>query len=284
MSYRQDSKRNFQVIIYESEYRQIQAWVDKYQNLETGGDLFGLWSDDHTAVVQLVLGPGENCRRSGVSFYQDVDYLDRIGNQMTQNEGLCHIGEWHSHHKLGLSRPSGGDENTVWSNMDRYGIYRFCLFIANISSSWSQKGSIQDDVTVNGFLFEINRDKSQLPVLQGKFKPIREKSPFRLKNIDEINKGAESVKEEEENVYVPVKRYKSDGKKTKYQEFEMENMAVCKEPADKYSESKSSGHTAEYQALVEVNNKNPEPKRSLCHRLHYFVCYLCWGSGCNLQS
>jgi len=107
----------FKVLIYKSEYRQIQAWTAKFPNRETGGDLFGLWLDERTAVVQLVLGPGKNCRRTSVSFYQDVEYLERVGNQLTTKEGLCHIGEWHSHHTLGLTRPSGGDENTVWSNM-----------------------------------------------------------------------------------------------------------------------------------------------------------------------
>ena len=30
------------------------------QNIETGGDLFGLWQSKHVAIVQLILGPGIN--------------------------------------------------------------------------------------------------------------------------------------------------------------------------------------------------------------------------------
>jgi len=62
----------FKVVIYESELLQINVWTAKFTKLETRGDLFGLWLDENTAVVQLVLGPGKNCRRTSVSFYQDV--------------------------------------------------------------------------------------------------------------------------------------------------------------------------------------------------------------------
>ena len=66
----------FKVYINEGERYQIRDWVlnDKVQNVETGGDLFGLWLDEQTAVVQFVLGPGENCRRTATSFFQ-VSFL-----------------------------------------------------------------------------------------------------------------------------------------------------------------------------------------------------------------
>ena len=60
----------FKVCINEGERYQIQEWVLKYQHIETGGDLFGLWLDNQTAVVQFVLGPGKESRRTATSFFQ----------------------------------------------------------------------------------------------------------------------------------------------------------------------------------------------------------------------
>ena len=64
------------------ERHQIRDWVLKYENLETGGDLFGLWLDAKTAVVQFVLGPGENCSRTTTSFFQ-------VGFYSVGNSAFC---------------------------------------------------------------------------------------------------------------------------------------------------------------------------------------------------
>ena len=156
------------------EYKQICAWVLKFRNSETGGDLFGLWSDKRSAVVHFVLGPGRECQRGTHSFYQDVSYLENVGSYLTHSEGLCHIGEWHSHHVIGLKRPSGGDKQTVWSNMPTYGLSRFLLFIANIEPS-------THEVSIGCFLFEFSPEtnRKQLPPLPGKFVLLPSESPFR---------------------------------------------------------------------------------------------------------
>ena len=177
MSRKEKPKRKFTVKIYIEEYLQLCSWVLKHEHIETGGDLFGLWADDRTAVIQLVVGPGQNCSRTTVSFYQDVEYLKEVGSYLTGSEGLCHIGEWHSHHQLGLARPSGGDESTVWNNMPTYGLDRFVIFIANIDRD---RQSFYTNVGC--FLFEMGTKTGQrLPVLEGQFDVMNEKSPMRLK-------------------------------------------------------------------------------------------------------
>ena len=188
-------KRNFSVVIYEKDYKELCAWVLKKPNIETGGDLFGLWADKHTAVIQLVLGPGKQCKRTTASFYQDIDYLRRVGSYLTQNEGVCHIGEWHSHHQLGLARPSGGDENTVWNNMPTYNLKRFVIFIANIQSSRDSY-----NVDVGCFLFEIDDKGQHMDVLPGKFTILQRNSPLSEKRevTEERKKGAE--KDDENNI------------------------------------------------------------------------------------
>ncbi|XP_058968441.2 uncharacterized protein [Pocillopora verrucosa] len=184
---------DFNVVIYESDYKQLCTWVLKNTDIETGGDLFGLWADKHTAVIQFVVGPGQNCRRSSVSFYQDINYLEKIGEQMTKSEGVCHIGEWHSHHQLGLARPSGGDENTVWNNMPTYNLKRFVIFIANLEQL--RKDSY--NVNIGCFLFElesVNGKEKQLPVLQGTFKILKNENPLNRKLLIKRDEGAEHDK------------------------------------------------------------------------------------------
>ena len=184
---------DFNVVIYESDYKQLCTWVLKKTDIETGGDLFGLWADKHTAVIQFVVGPGQNCRRSSVSFYQDINYLEKTGEHMTLREGVCHIGEWHSHHQLGLARPSGGDENTVWNNMPTYNLKRFVIFIANLEQL--RKDSYK--VNIGCFLFElesVNGKEKQLPVLQGTFKILKNENPLNRKLLRKRDEGAEHDK------------------------------------------------------------------------------------------
>ena len=197
-------KREFTVYINEGEKYQIEKWVEQFQNIETGGDLFGAWIDDRTAVVQFVLGPGKYCRRTGVSFFQDIDYLRKAGTYLTNKHGLCNIGQWHSHHRLGLTRPSGGDENTVWGNMPNLGLDRYIVFIATITGgsrsrsyyNYSSSYSHEEELTVNinPYLFEI-KDGRRNDVRHGSFQSMERNSPFRLDKsiVKEVELGAESM-------------------------------------------------------------------------------------------
>ena len=187
-------QREFTVYMNEGEKYQIEEWVKKYPNIETGGDLFGAWIDDRTAVVQFVLGPGENCRRTSVSFFQKIEYLRDAGSYLKQQHGLCNIGQWHSHHQLGLTQPSGGDRNTVWGNMPNLGLNRYIVFIATITDNsynrsyfnYNQPRSYckgrKDNLTVkiNPYLFEIKPDGRRNDVLHGSVKDLKGNSPFRL--------------------------------------------------------------------------------------------------------
>ena len=193
------NERDFEVVIYEEDYKELCAYVLCKPHIETGGDLFGLWADEYSAVIQLALGPGKRCRRTSASFYQDVEYLQDVGSYLTQHEGVCHIGEWHSHHQLGLARPSGGDENTVWNNMPTYKLSRFVIFIANIEAfRQSYK------VNIGCFLFEIDSKGNHLPVLQGKFKILHSENPFSRKRevSDRRNKGEEDKRGDECNITI----------------------------------------------------------------------------------
>ena len=107
--------------------------VYKHQHIETGGNLFGLWTTSGSAVIHVAPGPGKNCRRTTASFHQDIEYMHRVGRFVNDNYMLCHIGEWHSHHSLSLNRPSDGDEQTIRRNFPQ-GVTKFLVIIANIKN------------------------------------------------------------------------------------------------------------------------------------------------------
>ncbi|CAH3114004.1 unnamed protein product [Pocillopora meandrina] len=126
--------RQFHVHMFEEDIQMMKELVKLHPEKETGGNLFGLWNNDEEPVLHVVLGPAIGCTRTEVSFYQSIPYLERVGRLLTERFLLCHIGEWHSHHKLRLSEPSSGDSSTVIRNFPR-GARGFILIIANILPS-----------------------------------------------------------------------------------------------------------------------------------------------------
>ena len=100
------------LLIWESELRAIAvetaAWT-----IETGGDLFGRWHG--TATVFLATKAGPKAQRSNAHFRLDVDYLRELSGPLAEDWALRYFGDWHSHHKLGLSAPSGGDRRRIVS-------------------------------------------------------------------------------------------------------------------------------------------------------------------------
>lgn len=124
----------FKVLIYESEAQKMAEYVAQYPSIETGGDLFGYWTHSGAPVVMYVLGPGPCSQHHYTSFYQDPDYLHDVGTALYHTHGLQHVGEWHSHHRLGLNEPSSGDIQTVRRGIQRQRWDRFLLTICTFSS------------------------------------------------------------------------------------------------------------------------------------------------------
>jgi hypothetical protein len=132
-------------IINADELTFIARCVLDFNDLETGGDYFGYWNKDGMPVIKYVTGPGKKTTRTSTSFYQDIEYLHECGDYIHGKFALEHIGSWHSHHKLGLDHPSGGDVNTMRNCLNTQGVDKFFITICNIISS--------DEVNINGFLF-----------------------------------------------------------------------------------------------------------------------------------
>lgn len=96
--------------IYESEVLSIAHEAESWQK-ETGGDLFGIWSD--RPIVYLATRAGPNAVRDNAHFRLDVEYLRDLSVELEVDWGLRYLGDWHSHHTLGLTSPSSGDRARI---------------------------------------------------------------------------------------------------------------------------------------------------------------------------
>ncbi len=98
------------LVTWESELRAIAAEASSW-SIETGGDLFGRWHDIPTVLLATKAGP--NAQRNNAHFRLDVDYLRQLSETLASDWALRYFGDWHSHHRLGLSSPSGGDQKRI---------------------------------------------------------------------------------------------------------------------------------------------------------------------------
>lgn len=156
------------VLIYQSELDFISKSILDFPETENGHDLFGFWTHSGHAVVQYVIGPGNNAKRTATSFHQDEDYLKSIGNELRKSHGLQHLGNFHSHHKFKLKKPSQHDSDTVVKAMNLYHLDRFLLMIGNIVND--------NSTTINAYQYTRGKehlfDCSGFVVLPG-VSPIR---------------------------------------------------------------------------------------------------------------
>jgi transcriptional regulator with XRE-family HTH domain len=98
------------LVTWESELRAIAAEASAW-SVETGGDLFGRWSD--VPLILLATRAGPKAQRNNAHFRLDVEYLRQLSETLASDWALRYFGDWHSHHRLGLSTPSGGDQKRI---------------------------------------------------------------------------------------------------------------------------------------------------------------------------
>jgi hypothetical protein len=100
------------LVTWESELRSIAAEASAW-SIETGGDLFGRWKGP--ATLHLATKAGPNAQRNNAHFRLDVEYLRQLSEIFATDWVLRYFGDWHSHHRLGLSAPSSGDRRRIRS-------------------------------------------------------------------------------------------------------------------------------------------------------------------------
>jgi len=151
-----DEKRAEHAVIYRSELDFMNRCILDRKNIETGGQLFGFWTREAVPVVLFAIGPGPKANHQAAFFNQDLDYLLSVGQTLVSRYGLQHIGEWHSHHQLGLARPSGHDAETMSSSIEHRHLGRFLMALGNCTDT---------SATVNAFEFveHYGKDCRQIP-------------------------------------------------------------------------------------------------------------------------
>jgi len=103
-------ERGSHLLMWESELRAIAAETSAW-TIETGGDLFGRWQDIPTVYLATKAGP--KAVRNTTHFRLDVDYLRELSETLAADWSLRYFGDWHSHHRLGLTEPSSGDRRRI---------------------------------------------------------------------------------------------------------------------------------------------------------------------------
>ena len=134
-------------IIHRSEFDVISRYILDYPDIETGGELYGFWSNNGIPVVLFAIGPGPNANHEGTFFNQDIEYMVKVGNFVRNKFGMQHIGSWHSHHKLGLAHPSGHDAQTAVHSMQNHSMRRLLMCIGNCDDT---------STTLNAYMFHEN--------------------------------------------------------------------------------------------------------------------------------
>jgi hypothetical protein len=119
------------IYIYESEVQAIVGEAQRFPNSETGGDLFGTFTHGNMPVIWLASGPGPNAKHLPTHFEQDVRFTSEWQRRLMNEFGIQYVGSWHSHHKLSLNHPSGGDAEAARNYAVRHHRQRTLEIIAN---------------------------------------------------------------------------------------------------------------------------------------------------------
>ena len=239
------------VVIYQSELEYLSRCILDYPHLETGGQLFGYWTSKGVPVVLYVLGPGENANHQHAFFNQDIEYLERVGGWLVSDFGLQHIGEWHSHHRLGLAHPSFHDTHTFLECMRSYDLPRFLMCIGNCTETTA---------TINAFNYVAGSPDYQ----EAQWDVMHIESPFR-KEIDQRLEGYLLHPHTQHAVLDGMKyrRMRGVSYPQGYWMNDTNNNMELKQMLDflqNMSEDLHCGVTLDEQGLVHIKSKDSEQK------------------------
>ena len=152
--------------------------------VETGGPVLGLFSHAGRPVVMLA-GPGgpETCNET-THFAMDTDYVTALNRNLQEKFGIQYMGNWHSHHVLGIDHPSGGDADNIHRLARRHNIPRMVQIILTHEqgSNWGTDIKCAR-IRANAFIYE---EASNGPFMRCQIRVLQSQSPIRtaLANSD----------------------------------------------------------------------------------------------------
>lgn len=196
--------KNYPIIIYESELKMIGLDSASWET-ETGGDLFGVWDD--VPIIYLASLTGPNAVRNHAHFRLDVEYLRHLSTQLDIDWGLRYFGDWHSHHSLGLSSPSTGDQKRIVGLSKKNNFDEMAEFIITFANSPGKIKNIKINPFVYADLPSYDLTDGGLIVLKG-LSPVRA-ALIALSEYPEQNLNAYSSFNYE-NLLIPVEKVDKD--------------------------------------------------------------------------
>ncbi len=118
--------------VFSEELASLYQLIAESEDVETGGELLGLWSHQGSPTIMLVTGPDDDATRTKTHFLQPPDIHMMIERYMWDRFGLQVLGIWHSHHRLGLTELSDGDRHRTKRYADTHGRARYVEFLGYI--------------------------------------------------------------------------------------------------------------------------------------------------------
>lgn len=161
------------VRVYESELELITDETSGHHELETGGNLFGLFSHGGGPTVFLATRPAGKVGKSPTSLALDPEVTRLLEQLAWERFGVQSIGMWHSHHWIGLMEPSRGDRERTRRSAERYHRPQYTEILANFVGV---QGTADTAVQLTPFLYvdarKLVRAEAVIQVLPG-VSPLR---------------------------------------------------------------------------------------------------------------
>ena len=123
------------IVTWQSELEIIAGDAYQWGKVETGGELYGLFTHGVRPVIMFATPPGPNALHEVAHFRQDIDFFRELNRYFWENYSLQYLGSWHNHHYLNMNGPSGGDINSAHSISLRNGYRRMCQFVLTFETN-----------------------------------------------------------------------------------------------------------------------------------------------------
>ena len=140
------------VVIFQSEMEVIAGMAVAAGAIETGGDLYGLFSHARRPVIQLATPAGPKAVHEYAHFRQDTEYTQRLSTYLRSVYATQYFGNHHSHHILGIQGLSEGDIRSTHSIAHKNGYRNMCQLLVTFAghSSLSQHSCVEDGHCIQG--------------------------------------------------------------------------------------------------------------------------------------
>jgi hypothetical protein len=125
------------------------AWAR--HELETGGIGLGLWTHGGRPVVFLATDAGPKAIRQYAYCQHDIDFFHVIVKLIEETFGIQWLGDWHSHHFMGIDHPSGGDLQQIQAIAKKKGVQRWAGIIATTTHNDDTHLNTKNNPTLNLF-------------------------------------------------------------------------------------------------------------------------------------